>query len=421
MTLNALSYTFLFLLYGGLALELWLNHRQRRHVTQHARLVPAAFRGHVDEAEHQRAAAYTIDHNRIRDPELVVASLLVLVWTLGGGIEWLGTLLQADHHPALGATTVIALFLINALVMLPFSAWRTFGVEGIYGFNRTTPGLYVIDRLKAATLMLLLGWPLAFGVILLMEATTHWWLWVWLLWTGFLLLAQWALPRFVLPWFNRIEPLEDQDLRRRIEGLLERIGFSARDVQVMDASRRSTHGNAFFSGIGRNRRIVFFDTLLEQLGPEETEAVLAHELGHFKLGHIRRRLIVSSLTSLLALGLLAWLAEQPFFYQGLGLSEPSSWGVLLLFLVAGPVFWQCFSPLSAWLSRRDEYAADTFAARHLPPTALRDALVRLYRDNASTLTPDPLYTAFHASHPPPVDRIQHLESLQEATPDAGRA
>jgi len=300
---------------------------------------------------------------------------------------------------------------------LPLELWHTFGIEAHFGFNRTTPRRFLLDRLLGAALLLALGAPLAALVLWLMErAGGGWWLWAWGAWMGFTLFVSWAWPTFIAPLFNRFTPLQDAALKRRLEALLERCGFRSSGMFVMDGSKRSSHGNAYFTGLGRNKRIVFYDTLLERLEPEEIEAVLAHELGHFRRHHVRKNLLLMGLTSLAGLALLAWLLEQPGFFSGLGVSRPSAATGLALFLLVLPVFTRFLAPLFNALSRRHEFEADDFAARQSDAGALIDALVKLYRDNAATLTPDPLYSAFHHSHPPAPVRIAHLSSRIDKEP-----
>jgi STE24 endopeptidase len=311
---------------------------------------------------------------------------------------------------AAGVALLVSALLIGVLIELPLSLWKTFRLEARFGFNRTTPRLFVLDTLKSLGLMLALVTPLAWAALALMaQAGALWWAWLWALWLGFNLLLVWAWPRFIAPLFNRFTPLEDAALRARIDALLERTGFTSKGLYVMDGSRRSAHGNAYFTGLGRNKRIVFFDTLLEGLEPVEVEAVLAHELGHFRRHHVTWRLASGALLSLAGLALLGWLAEQPWFYAGLGVAVPSDAAALLLFALALPAFTTLLTPVGAWLSRRHEFQADAFAREHSDAAALVRALVKLYRDNASTLTPDPLHSAFHDSHPPAPVRIARLE------------
>jgi STE24 endopeptidase len=312
---------------------------------------------------------------------------------------------------------IASVALIAQLVNLPFSLWRTFGLEARFGFNRTSAALFFTDLGKGLALAVVLGGPLLAATLLLMErAGRWWWVWAWVLYLAIMFVMAWAWPAFIAPLFNRFSPLADDALRSRIEALLTRCGFASRGVFVVDNSRRSSHGNAYFTGIGRHKRIVFFDTLLERLAHPEVEAVLAHELGHFRLRHVRKRLGVSMATTLLGLAVLGWLARQGSFYRALGVPRPSTHAALLLFVLAVPAFTFFLSPLAALWSRRHEFEADAFATRYADAAALERALVKLHRDNASTLTPDPLYVAFYYSHPPPLARIARLRAAASPAP-----
>jgi STE24 endopeptidase len=302
-------------------------------------------------------------------------------------------------------------FCITGLINLPLSLWSTFRLEARFGFNRTTLKLFLADLGKSLLLAVLLGTPLLLATLTLMErAGQLWWVWAWLLWLAMMFFMTWAFPAFIAPLFNKFSPLKDEVLKSRIEALLTRCGFASKGVFVVDNSRRSSHGNAYFTGIGRHKRIVFFDTLLDRLGHPEVEAVLAHELGHFQLKHVRKRLLVSIGTTFVGLALLGWLTGQPAFYAALGVPLPSTHAALLLFILAAPVFTFFATPLGSLWSRRHEFEADGFAAQHASATELAAALVKLYRDNASTLTPDSVYAAFHYSHPPALERITRLRA-----------
>ncbi|HLU62556.1 MAG TPA: M48 family metallopeptidase [Gammaproteobacteria bacterium] len=409
--MHPFTWLFLAFLALGLALRGWLNLRQVRHVRAHRDAVPEPFDEAIPLEQHRKAADYTVAKARIGRWDMLLGAVVLLGFTLGGGIDAIDALWQkSGWHPYLiGAGVIISIMLISSLIELPLSIYSTFGVEQRFGFNRTTPGLFIADLFKGLLLSLLLGVPLLLATLWFMDATgKFWWLWVWALWTGFSLFLTWAYPAFIAPLFNRFSPLADEALRERIERLLARCGFESSGVFVMDGSRRSAHGNAYFTGMGRSKRIVFFDTLLEDLSHEEIEAVLAHELGHFKLRHITRRLVISATVSLLALALLGWLVDQPWFYAALGISNPAHHNALLIFLLVLPVFTWPFTPLSAMYSRKHEFEADAFATEHADARALETALVSLYRENASTLTPDPLHSAFYDSHPPAATRIRHL-------------
>jgi STE24 endopeptidase len=345
----------------------------------------------------------------------VVDGLVTLLLTLGGGIAAVDELWRDTGigEPWRGVLVVASVMLLMQLVGLPFSLWRTFKIEVRFGFNRMSPRLYAVDFAKQLLLAVLLGGPLLLATLTLMErGGTNWWLWVWLIWLVWTLGLTWAFPQFIAPLFNKFSPLTDAMLKSRVETLLKRCGFTAGGgVFVMDGSQRSAHGNAYFTGIGRNKRIVFFDTLLARIEPEEIEAVLAHELGHYRLHHVRQRLIASVLMTFCGLALLAWLARQPGFYSALGVPVPSAAPALLLFVLTVPVFAFFATPVMSWWSRRHERAADDFAVAHADAAKLASALVKLFRDNASTLTPDRIHSAFFDSHPPALERIARLNAL----------
>jgi STE24 endopeptidase len=400
----------------GAVMRLWLGARQVRAVQNHRSRVPEPFAGQVALAEHQRAADYTLARSRVSRIETAVDAALLLALTVGGGIALIDQLWRRTAVPApwLGIAVCASVLAVSALVGLPFSLWRTFRVEARFGFNRSSLWLFFADRLKGLLVAAVLGIPVLYGILSLMGRGGPWWLYAWVLWVVFSLALAWAWPVLIAPLFNRFSPLADATLRQRIESLLERCGFAARGVFVIDGSRRSAHGNAYFTGFGRNKRIVFFDTLLERLGGAEVEAVLAHELGHFRLRHVRQRLVLSIVQSLVALALIAWLARQPAFAAAFGaMSSPHV--TLLLFALIAPAFAFFVSPLAAWWSRRHEFAADRFAAEHASAADLAEALVKLYRDNATTLTPDPVSSAFYDSHPPALVRIATLRSLAART------
>ena len=409
--MNTLTLLFLAALGAGLLLQFWLLERHRAHVTRHRDAVPVPFDDRVTLVEHRKAAGYTLAKSRVARLDLPYGALLLLAFTLGGGIDALDHWWQGQVADPLwaGIGLVLSLMLLIGLLDLPFSLYRTFVVEARFGFNRNTPGRFAIDLLLQGGLLLLIGTPLLWMVLWLMgTAGELWWLAAWLVWSGFTLLISWLYPRVIAPLFNRFTPLPEGELRERIQALLQRCGFASDGIFVMDGSRRSGHGNAYFTGLGRQKRIVFFDTLVESLDDDEMEAVLAHELGHFKRRHVFKQLLLSSLLALLGLALLGWLAQQAWFYQGFGVTRAGDATALLLFLLVTPVFSQFLSPLLALLSRRYEFEADDFARQQTGAEPLVRALVKLYRENASTLTPDPLYSAFHDSHPPATVRVAHL-------------
>jgi STE24 endopeptidase len=394
--------------------RLWLGSRQIAAVQAHRDQVPEPFRQQITAADQQKAADYTADRTRLGRWATVVEALVKLALTVGGGLAAADAVWRRTgiDEPWRGACVVASVLLLLQLAGLPFSLWRTFRIEARFGFNRVSPRLYALDLIKQLLLTVLLGGPLLLATLALMErAGTRWWLWVWLIWLAWTMVLTWAAPKFIAPLFNRFSPLADEALKKRVETLLERCGFAARGgVFVMNGSLRSAHGNAYFTGIGRNKRIVFFDTLLSRIEAPEIEAVLAHELGHFRLHHVRQRLVASVLLAFGGLALLAWLARQPGFYGALGVPAPSAEMALLLFIVAVPVFAFFSTPVMSWWSRRQEREADDFAAEHADAAKLAAALVKLFRDNAATLTPDRIHSAFFDSHPPALERIGRLNA-----------
>jgi len=395
--------------------RLWLGSRQIAAVQSHRDAVPALFREQIALEDQQKAADYTTARVRMGRIATVVEALVKIALTVGGGLAAIDGVWRHSglHEPWRGLLLVASVMLLLQLVGLPFSLWRTFNVEARFGFNRISPRLYVLDLLKQWLVAALLGGPLLLATLTLMDrAGPKWWLWVWAIWLAWTLGLTWAAPKFIAPLFNKFSPLADEALKKRVETLLERCGFAARGgVFVMDGSLRSAHGNAYFTGIGRNKRIVFFDTLLARIDAPEIEAVLAHELGHFRLHHVRQRLVASIVLTFGGLALLAWLAAQPGFYSALGAAAPSSAMALLLFILTAPVLMFFATPLMSWWSRRHERQADDFAAQYADAGKLAAALVKLFRDNASTLTPDRIHSAFYDSHPPALERIRRLHAL----------
>jgi STE24 endopeptidase len=414
-TTHWLTLVFLIAVAAEALTRLWLGSRQIAAVQAHRDLVPELFRGQIELADQQKAADYTTARARLGRWDTVVEALIKVLLTVGGGLAAVDAMWRPSGlgEPWRGACVVATVLLLLQLAGLPFSLWKTFKIEAKFGFNRISPRLYVIDFGKQLALALLLGGPLLLAILTLMDrAGTWWWLWAWSIWLVWTLGLTWAAPKFIAPFFNRFSPLADEALKSRVEALLERCGFTARGgVFVMDGSLRSAHGNAYFTGIGRNKRIVFFDTLLARIEPEETEAVLAHELGHFRLHHVRQRLFASVVLTFGGLALLAWLAKQPGFYTALGVPVPSAEMALLLFALTVPVFTFFATPVLSWWSRRHEREADDFAARHADAGKLAAALVKLFRDNASTLTPDHIHSGFFDSHPPALERITRLNAM----------
>lgn len=396
----------------------YLARRQKASVLAHRHRVPERFRNQVSAEAHAKAADYTVARQTHATVSAWYGLLLLLLWTLGGGLDALDTGLRGLsglQGTGFDVLLLIVFFTLHHLLELPVDIYATFAIEARFGFNRSTPGLYAADQLRQILLMIALGAPLAWVILSLMQgAGEAWWLYAWLVWTAFTLLLMWIFPTFIAPLFNRFDPLPDGELKTRIEALLARCGFTSNGLFVMDGSRRSSHGNAYFTGLGNAKRIVFFDTLLKQLTPEQTEAVLAHELGHFHHGHVMKRILSMSLVSLAGFAALGFLAAQDWFYEGLGVHRSSEALALILFMLILPAFTFALTPIMNHFSRKHEFEADAYAVEHSSGEHLIDALVRMYEDNASTLTPDALYSAWNDSHPPAPIRIAHIESLLQA-------
>ncbi|HEY1130631.1 MAG TPA: M48 family metallopeptidase [Roseateles sp.] len=423
MSPTLLSLVFAVALAASLLVKFWLSTRQVRHVAAHRGQVPAAFAGSVTLAAHQKAADYTIARSRFGLLALAFNAAVLLGWTLLGGLNALnGWVLDASLALPEGwqpmgyqLGLVAAFMLIGAVLELPWELWSTFRIEQAFGFNRTTLRLFIADMLKGVLVGALLGLPILALILWLMStAGPRWWLWAWGAWVGFNLLVMVIYPTVIAPLFNKFEPLTDATLKERVEKLMARCGFAAKGLFVMDGSRRSAHGNAYFSGFGPAKRVVFFDTLLTKLNGAEVEAVLAHELGHFKHRHITKRIALMFAMSLAGFALLGWLMQQPAFYLGLGvvpnLGAPNDALALMLFLLAGPVFGFFVTPLASHFSRRDEFQADAYARAQASGHDLSSALLKLHEDNAGTLTPDPVYARFYYSHPPAAERLAALAS-----------
>ena len=407
------SFVFLAFLLAGTGLRLWLSARHVRHVQAHRERVPEPFADRIDLEAHRKAADYASARSRLNTTALVTDALVLLILTLGGGFAAIADLVAPLGGLATGLAFVGVTVLVTSLVELPFNVYRTFGLEARFGFNKMTPAMFAGDLLRNAAVAVVLGLPLVLAVLWLMgRAGQWWWLWVWVVWSAFNLAVLAIYPTFVAPLFNRFSPMEPGDLRTRIEALLSRCGFRSQGLFVMDGSRRSSHGNAYFTGFGKSKRIVFFDTLLERLDHGQIEAVLAHELGHYRMNHVFRRMTITFVVSLVFLGALGALREASWFFQGLGLDAPvDDATALVVFFMVVPVFTFPLRPLMAMYSRRHEYEADAYAASNASAEDLAEALVRLYKDNASTLTPDPLHSAFYDSHPPAAARIARLKQL----------
>jgi len=399
----------------NLAIEWWLDRRHAHHIQNHRAALPARFAHAITLQAHQKAADYTLAKLQFGHWSGAVNLLLFGIWTIGGGLAWLNTLLRQSFGLSgltFGIALILSFTLIGSLLDLPLSLYRTFRLERRFGFNRTTLATFIGDLGKQAALLLILGTPIIALILWLMAiAGPWWWLEAWLVWSGFSLLMLWLYPALIAPLFNKFSPLEDGPIKQRIEALLARCDFANGGLFVMDGSRRSAHGNAYFTGFGQSRRIVFFDTLLKQLSPEQIEAVLAHELGHFKRRHIMQRIALSLVMTLIGFAILGWLAHQPWLFTTFSITTPSHGMLLLLFMLLLPWFTFWLTPLMNLLSRRHEFEADHYAASHSDANQLIDALVSMYEENAATLTPDPLWSAWHDSHPPAPVRIAHLESL----------
>ena len=411
--MNAFTIIFLFAVVISYAVEYWLARRQCAYVLAHRDSVPVAFRDSITLEAHQKAADYTLAKAKLGEVDRAVSLAVLMLFTLGGGIDRVAEFWMGFEWPTIltGVTVILSTLLLIQLIDLPISIYMTFDLEDRFGFNRNTPKQYAKDHLLQMALGLAIGGPLLALILWVMGTVGPlWWVLAWAILQSFSILMSWAFPTLIAPLFNKFSPLEDATLRERIEALLGRCGFHSKGIFVMDGSRRSGHGNAYFTGIGNNKRIVFFDTLVNSLSHEELEAVLAHELGHFKRKHVLKMLITSAVISLAGLGLLGWLMGQNWFYEGLGVSQQSNSTALLLFMLAMPSFTLFLQPTMAYFQRKFEFEADDFASVYARPRDLISALVKLYRDNASTLTPDPLYSAFHYSHPPAAIRIANLES-----------
>ena len=421
---STLTLAFAAALLATLATKFWLASRQIRHVARHRGAVPAAFAGKVSLEAHQRAADYTIAKLRFGLLTTAFGAMVLLGWTLLGGLDALNVAVRDAVQPTWGnmayqLALLVAFSIVGGLLDLPFELWSTFRIEQRFGFNRMTWQLYLADLAKSLVVGTLLGLPIAALILWLMGAAgASWWLWAWAAWVGFSLLMLVIVPTVIAPLFNKFEPLADESLRERVQALMARCGFKARGLFVMDGSKRSAHANAYFTGFGAAKRVVFFDTLLSKLSPGEVEAVLAHELGHFKRRHVLKRMVAIFGVSLLGFALLGWLSTQVWFYAGLGVSPNLGASndalALLLFLLAGPVFMFFVSPWAAGLSRKHEFEADAYACSQASGHDLAAALLKLYEDNASTLTPDPVYVRFYYSHPPASQRLAAMQAHTSA-------
>ena len=413
--MTATQFTFIFIEILALTalFKLWLARRHLAYVAKHRDAVPEAFRVQIQLSDHQKAADYTRAKTRFSMLGIQFDAALLLVLTVGGGIQVISNLCHGWFSTPLtqGAATLVAVLMLSSLLETPFNLYRTFRIEARFGFNNMTLKLYLLDALKGLLVGAVLGLPLLFGVLWLMARMgEYWWLYVWGAWVVFNLLILFIYPTFIAPLFNKFSPLQDEAMKARIEALLSRCGFTSSGLFIMDGSKRSAHGNAYFTGFGKTKSIVFFDTLLARLSGEEVEAVLAHELGHFKHRHVVKRIVSTFALSLVFLWLLAMLMKTDWFYLGLGVTTPSTALALLLFFLVMPVFSFFIGPMMAAYSRKHEFEADAYAAKQTSADDLVSALVKMYQDNAATLTPDPIYSKFYDSHPPAAIRIAHLQT-----------
>ena len=415
MTAFTFTLAFAIALITGFLLKVWLASRQVRHVAQHRANVPTAFADRITLAAHQKAADYTIAKSRLGLLELAFGTAVLLGWTLLGGLDWLNQALVTRMGPGMWQQLALlgSFVLIGGLIDLPFTLYQTFVVEERFGFNKMTLKLWLADLVKSSLIGALIGLPIAALILWLMGAMGGlWWLYAWLFWMGFNLLLLVVYPTVIAPLFNKFVPLDDEALKTRVTALMQRCGFAAKGLFVMDGSKRSAHANAYFTGFGASKRVVFFDTLLKQLSPGEVDAVLAHELGHFKHKHIIKRIVGMFAMSLAGFALLGYLSQQVWFYLGLSVrpvpNGPNDALALLLFMMAVPVFTVFISPIFAQFSRKHEFEADAYAVAQTNGTDLKNALLKLYEDNASTLTPDPLFVKFYYSHPPASERLARM-------------
>ncbi|HBO18560.1 MAG TPA: peptidase M48 [Methylophilaceae bacterium] len=391
-------------------IHLWLARRHIHFVSNHKNKVPDAFKKNISLKDHQKAAHYAIAKSELGSKDILAQASLLMLLTLGGLISKISNIFDWISSSTLRDIAIIlSVMLISSLIDLPFNYYKTFKIDEKFGFNRMTKKLFFSDIYKQMILGLSLGLPILFVALwMLQNAGSYWWLYLWVVWSLFNLLILAIYPTWIAPFFNKFSPLKDRVLKTKIIALLKKCGFKSQGLFVMDGSARSNHGNAYFTGFGKNKRIVFFDTLLERLNHNEIEAVLAHELGHFHHNHVKKRIVMMFLVSFIGLAILGYLKDQLWFYHGLGIAKPSDGSALLLFMLVGPTFIFFIKPIMAFYSRQNEFEADRYAKKHSSAKYLKESLVKLYRDNASTLTPDPLYSAFYDSHPPALQRIARL-------------
>ncbi|MEY4209891.1 MAG: hypothetical protein RLZ92_270 [Pseudomonadota bacterium] len=415
--MNTFTYVFLAAFTLSYGVQFWLSGRQKQYVLQHREQVPTAFSSRVSLEAHQKAADYTITKSKLHDIDSAVGMVFLLLLTLGGGISLVFDFWSTFELSPLTASlsAVASIFVMMTLVEMPFSLYQTFVVEEKFGFNKNTVPQFLKDQLLSITLTMAIGMPILALILWVMDSIGElWWLYAWGIIISFSLLMSWLFPTVIAPLFNKFTPMEDGPLKERIQELLQRCGFNSQGIFIMDGSRRSGHGNAYFTGLGNNKRIVFFDTLVNSLDEEELEAVLAHELGHFKCKHVIKMLVTSSIMTLISFAILGWLITQNWFFEGLGIANPSNAAALLVFMLVSPVFTTFMQPISAYFQRKFEFEADDFATHNAQGSKMISGLVKLYEENASTLTPDPLYSAFHYSHPPAAIRIAHIENTMRS-------
>lgn len=415
--MNTFTVIFLVALVLSYGVQFWLASRQKAYVLNHREQVPHAFQDRVSLSAHQKAADYTVEKGKLGDIDSIAGIIFLLALTLGGGIslmfDFWATFELSPLIASLGA--VGSIVLLMTIIEIPFSLYQTFVIEEKFGFNKSTLQQFVKDQLVSLTLTLVIGLPILALILWVMDSVGDlWWLYAWIIIMSFSLLMSWLFPTLIAPLFNKFTPMEEGALKQRIQGLLQRCGFNSQGIFIMDGSRRSGHGNAYFTGLGNNKRIVFYDTLVNSLDDEELEAVLAHELGHFRHKHVIKMLVASSVMTLISFAVLGWLITQDWFFYGLGVSTHSNAAALLLFMLVSPVFTTFMQPISAYFQRKFEFEADQFATQNAQGLKMISGLVKLYEENASTLTPDPLYSAFHYSHPPAAIRIAHIESQMKS-------
>ena len=414
MQFNSFSIIFLIAIFSYIATMLWLNYRQNKILTKSYNKVPAEFKQKITIKEHQKATKYTKAKLARSNFEIIFSSIILLLWTIAGGLNYIDSLWQGGKYSNTihaGVGFAISIIIISIVISMPFAIYHTFVLEEKFGFNKTTAKTFINDLLKTLILTLVIGTLLCYIILYLMQMTgDFWWFYVWLVLSTFSCLMLWLYPAYIAPIFNKFKKLDNLELVVKINNLLNRTGFKSNGVFVMDGSKRSSHGNAYFTGIGKNKRIVFFDTLLKNMSANEIEAILAHELGHFHHKHIKKRLFSSFTISLLSLALLGYLIDKPWFFNGLGVATPSEHTALVLFALILPIFTFLGAPISNYLSRKHEFEADSFAAKHTSADNLISSLVKLYKENAATLITDHIYSIFHDSHPPASVRINQLKN-----------